>query len=116
MNYTKDRKKAEEILKKLHEIEDEIKEKTGASIETLDEYFSTQNLEWVWEGSNLRRWKALAMKNRKTIPYEIEDEGKEGYWHGQFNYPYTNATLREILSIEKDVRELEEKLKDLKRR
>jgi len=106
-NYIEDRRKAQEILDKIHQIEDEIKERTGASLETLNEYFSTENLEWKWEGSNLNMWKALSIKPGKTIPYEVADEGKEGYWHGQFHYPYQNATLKEILSIENDVKELE---------
>jgi len=114
MSYIKDRKKAQEILDRIHKVEEEIKDKTGASLETLNEYFSTENLEWVREGSNLNSWKALALrKGGKTLPQYIEDEGKEGYWHGQFHYRYANATLSEILSIEKDVRELEERAKEV---
>jgi len=121
--YLKDKKEAQKKLDRIWKLTDEIKKATDASLDTLNTYFSTDNLVWGWEGSNLSMYKTLQYKIddaydsyiTKFLPPNVKDEGQSGYYHGQFNYPYENATLEEILNIsDEEIEELEKALKELK--
>lgn len=122
--YLKDKKEAQKKLDRIWALTKGIKKATDASLDTLNTYFTTDNLVWGWEGSNLSMCKTLQYKIddawdsyvTKFLPVNVEDEGQSGYYHGQFNYPYKNATLDEILNIsDEEIEELEKALEELKK-